>query len=146
MIKRILVALDFSELSRRAAAYAIEELAPQLGAEVTLVTVLEVSDLRVAMRAGLHGFDTNEEVKASVRAWIDEQFSAMEARKGNVSVKREIRRGEPERDLVAAIRDLKPDLIVMGAAGIGRRAPIGSKTEYVIREVDVPVLLIHDRG
>jgi nucleotide-binding universal stress UspA family protein len=145
MIKRILVALDFSELSRRAAAYAIEQLAPQLGAEVTLASVLEVSDLRVAMRAGLHGFETNEEVRESVRRWVDEQFSDIESHKGNAAVKRDIRRGDPERQLVDAIRELQPDLIVMGAAGMGRRAPIGSKTEFVIREVDVPLLLIHDR-
>jgi nucleotide-binding universal stress UspA family protein len=144
MIKRILVPIDFSDMSRRAAHYAISELAPQLGADVVLVTVLEVSDLRTAMRAGLHGFDTDEEVRRQVHDWVEAQFAMLESH-GPVSVQRDIRRGLPDRELVAAIREHKPDLIVMGAAGMGRRDPIGSKTEHLIRQVDVPVLLIRDR-
>jgi len=30
----------------------------------------------------------------------------------------------------------------MGAAGIGERLPMGSKPEYILRHVDVPLLLI----
>jgi nucleotide-binding universal stress UspA family protein len=145
MIKRILVPVDFSESSCRAAHYAVGELAPQLGADVVLVTVLEASDLRVAMRAGLHGFGTNEEVHRQVHAWVDGQFAKIEGAPGAVATQRDVRHGTPDHEIVAAIRQHKPDLIVMGAAGIGGRLPIGTTTDHLLRFVDVPIMLIHDR-
>ncbi len=145
MIKRILVPVDFSDTSRRAAHYAVAELAPQLGAEVIFVTVLEASDLRIAMRAGLHGFDTDEEVHRQVHDWVEAQFAKLDTGAGPVKPRRDVRHGLPDHEIVAAIREHKPDLIVMGAAGIGKRDPIGRRTENLIRHVDVPVMLIRDR-
>jgi nucleotide-binding universal stress UspA family protein len=139
MIRRIVVPIDFSEASTRAAHYAVSELAP-LGAEVVLVTVLEVSDLRVAMHAGLHGFDNDDELHEQVVEWLEEQFERLPA-----TARREIRRGIVEREIVEAIHDHDADLVVMGAAGIARRIPIGSKAEYVLRHVDVPLLLVKPR-
>jgi nucleotide-binding universal stress UspA family protein len=146
MIKRILVPVDFSETSCRAAHYAIGELAPQLGADVVLVTVLEASDLRIAMRAGLHGFDTDEEVHRQVHEWVEGQFAKLEGGSGDVKTQRDVRHGLPDQAIAAAIREHKPDLIVMGAAGMSRREPIGNQTENIIRHVDIPVLLIHDKS
>ncbi len=145
MIKRIVVPVDFSEVSSRAARFTVNELAPQLGAEVVFVAVLEVGDLRVAMSAGLHGFDTDEELHEKVREWIEEQFQKIESDDGSVKAQRDIRRGLPEREIVEAIREHEADLVVMGSTGITRRIPIGSKTEYVIRHVELPLLLIHGK-
>lgn len=142
MIQRIVVPVDFSEASRRAARYAVAELAPQLKAEVTFVTVLEVGDLRVAMSAGLHGFDTDEELHAQVRQWIEDQFHGIDGPEDVVTAQRDVRRGIPEREIVEAIQEHEADLVVMGAVGIARRIPIGSKAEYVLRHADVPLLLI----
>lgn len=142
MVRRIVVPVDFSEVSRAAAAYAVRELAPQLGAEVIFVTVLEASDLRVAMSAGLHGFDNDEELHQQVAAWIEEQFAKVDHTDGAVQAKRDIRRGLVDREIVEAIRDHAADLVVMGSVGITKRLPIGSKTEYVLRHTTVPVTLI----
>jgi universal stress protein A len=139
MIRRIVVPVDFSDASRRAARYALDELAPPLGAEVVLVTVLDVSDLRVAMRAGLHGFDSDEELHTQVDQWIEEQFTKIGA-----TVRRDVRRGLPEREIVEAITEHEADLVVMGAVGITKRIPIGSKAEYVLRHVDIPLLLLKE--
>ena len=139
MIRRIVVPVDFSDASRRAARYALDELAPPFGAEVVLVTVLDVSDLRVAMRAGLHGFDSDEELHAQVHDWIEEQFSKIGA-----TARRDVRRGLPEREIVEAIAEHEADLVVMGAVGITKRIPIGSKAEYVLRHVDIPLLLLKE--
>lgn len=136
MIRRIVVPIDFSEASTRAAQYAVTELAP-LGAEVVLVTVLEVSDLRVAMKAGLHGFDNDDELREQVEQWLAEQFA-----KFPDTARREVRRGIVEREIVEAIQEHEADLVVMGAVGIARRIPIGSKAEYVLRHADVPLLLV----
>lgn len=136
MIRRVVVAIDFSEAACAAAHYAVTELAP-LGAEVVLVTVLEVSDLRVAMNAGLHGFDNDDELKAKVEHWLEEQFAKVPG-----TPRREIRRGIVEREIVEAIGEHHADLVVMGAVGIMRNFPMGSKAEYVLRHTKVPVLLV----
>ena len=142
MIKRILVPVDFSASSCRAARYAVEELAPQMGAEVVFVTVLDVGDLRVAMSAGLHGFGTDEELHRQVREWIEEQFRRIESAQDAVKAQRDVRRGIPEREILEAVRQHRADLVLMGASGMGRRDPIGSKAEYVLRHADVPLMLI----
>ena len=144
MIKQILVPVDFSKASRAAARYAIAEIAPQLKAAVTFVTVLDVSDLRVAMSAGLHGFEDDDDVRRKVQEWIEEQFASIETASDSVKAKRDIRRGLPEREILEAIQEHKADLIVMGAHGIARRIPIGSKAEQVVRHSKVPVLLVRE--
>jgi len=143
MIKQIVVAIDFSPESVRAARYATAELAPQLQAEVTFVAVLEPSDLRVAMTAGLHGFETDEDVRRQVREWIEAQFREIESPANAVNAKRDLRRGDPRQELLEAIREHAADLVVMGARGMGRRDPIGGKAEYVLRHSQVPLLLVH---
>jgi nucleotide-binding universal stress UspA family protein len=141
MIKRIVVPVDFSEVSCRAARYVTEELAPQLQAEVVLMTALEASDLRVAMSHGLHGFGSDEDVHRMVRDWIEEQFAKIESGLGTVKAKRDVRRGIPEREIVEAIGEHRADLVVMGAHGIGNRRPIGSKAQHVLAHSPVPLLL-----
>jgi len=143
MIKRIVVPVDFSEVSCRAARFAVNELAPQLDAHVVFVAVLEVGDLRVAMSAGLHGFDTDEELRKKVRDWVEEQFQRIESADGAIKAQRDVRRGIPEREIIEAIREHEADMVVMGSSGIGSRLPIGSKTELVIKHSQVPVLVIH---
>lgn len=141
MIERIVVPVDFSETSCRAAHYAVTELAPQLRAEVIFVTVLDVSDLRVAMKAGLHGFETDAELHRQVEAWIEEQFRKIEVSAG-VKARRDVRRGIPDHEIVHAIREHGAHLVVMGSVGITRTVPLGSKAEHVLRHVHVPVLLV----
>jgi nucleotide-binding universal stress UspA family protein len=137
MIRRIVVCLDFSDASCRAAHVATHELAPSLGAEVVLVTVLEASDIRVAMNAGLHGFDTDEELHARVEKWVEEQFA-----KVGSNARRDIRRGLVERELLEAVHEHDADMVVMGAVGIAKRFPMGSKAEYVLRHTSIPLLLV----
>jgi universal stress protein A len=143
MIKRILIPVDFSETSRRAAAWAID-LTTQVGGEALVFTVLDVSDLRVAMNAGLHGFENSEDVKRQVKEWVDEEYSKI-IPADTKNVRREIRRGIVEKEIAAAITQYNPDLIVMGSTGITRRLPIGSKTEYVMRHCGVPVTVIRGK-
>jgi len=138
MIERIVCPVDFSEVSGRAAAYA-SKLAAEVGASLTFVSVLDVGDLRVAMNAGLHGFENDEELRREIREWIDEQYAKVDP--GNTGT-RDIRRGIPEHEIVEAIREHKADLVVMGAVGIARRIPMGSRAEYVLRNSNVPLLLI----
>lgn len=142
MIKRIVVPVDFSDASCRAARFVVEELAPQLEAAVVFVTVLEASDLRVAMSHGLHGFETDEDVHRIVREWIESQFARIESAEGATKATRDVRRGLPEHQIVAAINEHEADLVVMGAHGIGKRDPLGSKTEHVLTSSGIPLMLM----
>jgi nucleotide-binding universal stress UspA family protein len=142
MIKRIVVPVDFSETSTRAARYAVQQIGPQLQADVVFVTVLEVSDLRVAMSHGLHGFETDDDLRRMVREWMEARFAEIESPSGAVKASRDIRRGLPDRELIEAIQEHKADLVIMGASGIGKRNPIGSKAEHVLANSRVPLMLI----
>lgn len=138
MIEMIVAPVDFSDTSLRAAGFATA-LARQLGAKIRFVTVLEISDLRTAMREGLHDFETNEAMHAAVDSWVKTQFARINPG-GQDDL--DIRRGLPEHEILAAIRDHKADMVVMGSEGITRRLPLGSKTEAVMRKCDVPVVVI----
>ena len=89
------------------------------------------------MSAGLHGFDNDDELHDQVVEWLEGEFAKLPA-----TARRDVRRGLVEREIVEAIQEHEPDLVVMGAVGIARRIPIGSKAEYVLRHVDVPLLLV----
>ena len=143
-VRRILVPVDFSAASRRAALFAFA-LARQLHCEVRCTTVVDVSDLRIAMRAGLHDFETNEDVQRQVREWIDGEFDKLTARSG-VDVQREVRRGIPEQEILKAVGRYKPHLIVMGSTGVARRIPLGSTTGLVMRKTNVPALVVRPLG
>lgn len=140
MIKRILIPVDFSEDSRKAASWG-NELAEQLAAEVLLVTVLDVGDLRVAMDAGLHGFETSEDLKRQVQKWIDDQYAKIIPPNAK-NVRREIRRGIVEKEIVAAIRVYGADMVVMGVRGFGAKGLIGGKVKYLLEHCPVPVVLM----
>jgi nucleotide-binding universal stress UspA family protein len=142
MIRRIVVPVDFSPVSCKAASYAVTELAPQLDAQVVFVTVLDPSDLRVAMSAGLHGFENDEDVHRQVQEWIETQFAKIESADGARNATRDVRRGIVEREILESIQEHHADLVVMGSVGITRRLPLGSKTEYVMRHCNVPLVLI----
>jgi universal stress protein A len=143
MIERILIPVDFSPTSRKAAKWGID-LAGQLKVEALIVSVLEVGDLRVAMNAGLHGFETDDDVKRQVDEWVSAQYAQI-IPKGARNVRTDIRRGISEQQIVEAIKQYRASLVVMGSSGVTRRIPLGSKTEHVMRHCDVPVVVIrHD--
>jgi len=136
-VRRILVPIDFSPESL-AAVNVARDLADQTGARLRFVTVLDVSDLRAALKAHLSGFKTNEEVHGALAKWIDDNYKQIDRR----GATRSIRRGIAEREIVAAIATYKPQIVVMGSRGLARAIPLGSTTEYVIRHGGVPVLVV----
>src|SRR5581483_2824905 len=139
MIRRILVPIDFSPQSLEAAALA-GALAENLGARVRFLTVLDVSDLRAALKARLHGFRTDTEVHRALLRWVREQASRINLPAG-VRSTHAIRRGIAEHEILRAVRTYRPQLIVMGSSGRARRIPIGSKTTHGVRHSPVPVVV-----
>jgi nucleotide-binding universal stress UspA family protein len=136
-IERILVPIDFSPESLRAVEVA-RALSEQSGAALRFVTVLEVGDLRAALDAHLSGFRTDEEVHRALEKWIDDNY----ARIDTAGATREILRGIAEREILNEIETYQPQIVVMGSAGLARRLPLGSTTDYVLRHSAVPVLVV----
>ena len=137
--QRILLPMDFSPHARAATVVACN-LARKLDATIRLLTVLDVSDLRVAMKARLHRFATSAELRRAVEEWVEEQYASLSLPSG-VRVTRTITRGFAEQQILAAIAKYRPHLVVMGSSGLARRLPIGSKTAEVLRRSSVPVLV-----
>lgn len=139
-IERILVPVDFSPESLQAVEIA-RTLAAQSGAALRFVTVLEMGDLRAALAAHLSGFHTDEEVHRALEQWIEENY----ARIDTTGATREILRGIAERVILVEIAAYAPQIVVMGSAGLARRLPLGSTTDYVLRHSAVPVLVVMRR-
>jgi nucleotide-binding universal stress UspA family protein len=139
IVRRILVPLDFSEHSLRALRVAID-LAKQTGASLRLLAVLEMSDIRLALQAGLYGFSRDSDLHAAVSRWVQRRFASLELPPG-VRATKTVRRGLIEEEIVAAAgRGVQ--LIVMGSSGVISRFPVGSKTKAVLRNSPVPVLVV----
>lgn len=139
MVRRILVPIDFSPPSLEAAVVA-GDLAAQLGARIRFLTVLDVSDLRAALKAHLHGFRTDAEVHRALLRWVREQWRQISMPEGVVFT-HVIQRGIVETEIIRAIRSYRPQMVIMGSSGLARRVPIGSNTAHVLRLSPVPVLV-----
>lgn len=141
MIRRIVIAYDFSKTSRCGIDFGLR-LAEQVGGTVVFVTVLDVKDLRVAMRAGLHDFDTDGDIKRKVDEWVESNYAEIE-KATKVEFKRVVCRGVAEKGIVDTAVSEKADLIVMGSSGMAQRVDIGSVTRSVMRLSSIPVAVVN---
>jgi nucleotide-binding universal stress UspA family protein len=143
VFKSILCAVDFSTLSLKAVEYCLS-LAQESGGRLVLLNVVEwfpdepnwigspnVNDYQAQMEDQVRA-RLQEIVPAEVRAWCD------------VAV--EVRSGKAYREILAAARERKADLIALGVRG---RNPLdimlfGSTTQHVVRHAECPVLTVHE--
>lgn len=136
----ILCAVDFSEHSRLALRLALD-----LGRRnASRVIAFHTIDLLLAGAAAA-AYDERRlkhDAETELRALLD--ALAPEGRRAEVSV--EV--GRPEQTIVAAAREQKADLIVVGTQGLGglRKMFFGSVTEKVLRDAEVPVLAVTAAG
>jgi len=137
MASTLLVAVDFEEASRRAIDYA-KQLAPPLGATLTLVHVYQLPvytypGLDPAILPGFH-----HEVTVAAREAIEQLARAVDVQ-GAL-----LREGDPATEILEAARACGAWMIIMGTHG--RRglthALLGSVAEKVIRHSDLPVLTL----
>ena len=156
MFTNILVPFDGSESASRALAMAIEIAT---GLEPVDVTVLQVasmsefdySSFEVAMRmAGLDPTDETQlkEVRDNYMSVHDEKaqerienyFNNLPE---NINLKIVVKHGSPRDIIVDYAKDNDIDCIIMGRRGVtGIRATLGSVSTYVLRNTDLPVLVV----
>ncbi|MCP4104530.1 MAG: universal stress protein [Desulfobacteraceae bacterium] len=153
-IRKIMVGCDFSTYSKDTLAYAAD-LADKLGAELIIVNVINKNETDTILRVAEGQFDRNIEkyVKKSAEEYVE---NAKKSRTGQVeklikeigcdhlSIKPVFRVGVPFQELISAIEDESPDLMVMGQKGRGDLAGVlfGSNAEKVFRRCPIPLLSV----
>jgi nucleotide-binding universal stress UspA family protein len=140
-LQRIEVAVDFSESSRVAVAYAVE-LARRLRAELTLVHVhppLPVHDPLLPSSKGSASIAAAEE---RLEGWRRDAERQVE-----VPVAAKLLFGEAAAEVLRQAELGACDLLVVGtrARALVPRLLLGSVAERLVREAPCPVLVAHDR-
>jgi nucleotide-binding universal stress UspA family protein len=133
MFSRILLAVDGSECSRRAATFGLE-LAAAYGADVDATFVVA----KAHRSAGESGVDPRERGER-----VLDDVVANGADLG-VDVETHLDEGAPPKRIVGRADELGVDLLVMGQqghTGLGKRL-LGSVLTRVLRQTDVPVLAV----
>jgi nucleotide-binding universal stress UspA family protein len=141
--RHVLVAFDGSPQAELALAHAVA-LAQSSRARLALVAVVPPPPL-MAWQApgGMRGIHESEqtELETALRAAADRVPD-------DLPVTTRLLDGDPARELLQAARDGDHDVIVMGSRGRGRvqAALLGSVSNRVMNEAEVPVIVVHPAG
>lgn len=137
MYKAILVPVDGSENSSKAARHAIE-LATKFNSKLIVLHVLDVRVKRVyegSRRALMRLTKFGE-------GYLQEVADA--AKKSKLSVETVLSEGLPAEVIIKEAEDRKVDIIVMGTRGLtgAKRIVLGSTAEQAVRWATCPVLVV----
>jgi nucleotide-binding universal stress UspA family protein len=147
MISKILAPVDGSEVSRKAARYAIE-LAKQTGASLRLLSIIDsrflIEQSVSASASPTHlGESIEDYLKQSAQSAVDE--IARECKRNRIQYTSTIRTGHPVEEIVSEATKSKVHLIVMGSHGKSalQAAVLGSVTYGVMhKDTKIPVLIV----
>ena len=139
-LKKILVPVDFSEPSRKAATYGLT-LAEQFGAKLILTHIVPQST------ALLYAFPTElPEVEKDQYTKAKREINSLVPveRAAELNLQTIVKIGNVEAELLGIVKDEAIDLVILGTHGRRRvgRWFIGSVTEHMLRKVPVPVLTV----
>lgn len=138
--KKILVAVDFSEPSKKALQHAVS-LANLYGAELCLAHVVEPASFMHDM-SNVMVSKSNKEIAAEARASL---LTCADANvPSSVPVRTEVRVGKPFNEISELAQKLKADLIVIATHGYTglKHVMLGSTAERVVRHAPCPVLVV----
>ena len=143
MYRRILLALDGSEMAEQALSAAVHH-AKKFQSEMYLIRV--VSPLIKSFQTGMATLSAIEKTEEQLRVIAEDYLEgiAKKVREDNVEVRIITRIGIPYKEIISVSDQNKIDLIVMctrGESGFTRWM-LGSNTDYVIRGASVPVLAV----
>ena len=141
MFQRILVPIDGSQLSLKAAKQGIY-IARKLESKVVFLYVI---DVRMIETSSLTGTDTGilrTRLRNVAERYLNE--AAKLAEEENIMFQNRIREGLPAEDILKEIEDEKIDLVIMGSKGMSgaHRVIIGSTAEEIVRWSPCPVLIV----
>ncbi|MGZ3461686.1 MAG: universal stress protein [Archangium sp.] len=143
MIQHILVAIDGSENSRKAARFA-HDLAQQTKSRITLLFVLEpprVVPFGFLDSEIITGPQRSPEELDAVRRMLDEVAADLP----KAQVEKVVEIGRPADTIVAMADKLGADHIVVGARGLnpGGKWLLGSVSDRVVQHAGRPVTVVH---
>jgi nucleotide-binding universal stress UspA family protein len=147
MILKILVPIDGSIVSHKAAKYAVE-FAKQTGASLTLLSVF---DIRFIFEQEVSASDSSTHLKENIEDYLKRSAHssvvkiAKVCERNRIKYKTAIRRGHPVEEIVNEAKKTKADLIIMGSHGKSalKAAMLGSVTYGVMhKDTKIPVLIV----
>jgi nucleotide-binding universal stress UspA family protein len=149
-IKKIMVAVDFSEYSSKIADHA-GRLAQDLGAELVFVNVINQRDIDMVKNVTIHTDkisvkDYVDGLKEDRTEWMQNLLN--EADCARIPNRFLIKKGVPFMALIETAKEENVDMVVMGTKGRGNISGIlfGSQAEKMFRHCPVPLLSIRERS
>ena len=142
MFARILVPVDFTDLTPRPLRLAVELTGAAAGARVTLLSVVDDSFPNPDILSfQLPWADYHRHLRDEARARMERLRAEVG---GGADVEVCVVRGHPARAIVSFAEAESCDLIVMATHGTRgfQHALLGSVTDKVIRQVSCPVLVV----
>jgi len=142
-LKKILVPLDFSPLSKRAFKYAVK-FAQEFGAGLTLIHIVKPTSPSFADLATVPAI-SKEELEIAEENLRELVASARAA--GVSAARSTFRVGLAAHEIVEAAKELDVDLIVIATHGYTgwKHFAIGSTAESVVRAARCPVLVVREK-
>ena len=143
-LKKILVPVDFSAMSKQAFQYALR-FAKQFGCEIALLHVVEPESVIAGAPLATEVFLQPEDDTIAAEAELEALTAS--SRNGPNSVTSTVRSGHAPNEINKAAKDLDVDLIVMATHGYTncRHLCIGATAERVVRTAPCPVLVVREK-
>ena len=145
-IKKILVAIDFSEYSAETMKYAAD-IAERLRVELIVVNIINQRDIEAIKEAAqqISHLSVEEllENREEERLWLIQSLIDKTACT-HPFIKKVVGKGIPFKALIQIVEDQDADLVVMGAKGRSNLANVlfGSTAEKMFRHCPVPILSV----
>ncbi len=145
MLERLLIPTDGSEEALQAAEFAAD-LAAKYGAEVTMLTVVELPPV-VGFAGQQERLELREKLTKNAEKALDATRGPFE--KAGIDPQEDVAYGSAVSSIIRYARDADCDLIVMGSRGVGTSVAghvlLGSTAEGVLHEAPCPVLLVRPK-
>ena len=141
MFKKILVATDASEYSRRALKIALE-LARTFGGEVELLNVMYIREAYWGYNVAYSILVSPEQIEEAGELVLKATLEGIDV--GNVPLKKKVVQGYPSTMILEEVEREALDLVVMGSHGYGPvvGSVLGSVSQRVLHKAEVPVLIV----
>jgi nucleotide-binding universal stress UspA family protein len=138
MYKRIVLASDGSEHSKRAADNAIQIAQCSKGSKIDVVYVVDPDRAKSDVLSNWNSVDLNDQRKVRMKE-VEKR-----ALKAGVSYEIKILHGEPGPTIVKYVNDNNIDLVVIGSRGLNglQEFVLGSVSHKVAKRANCPVLIV----
>ncbi|TGE32908.1 universal stress protein [Desulfosporosinus sp. Sb-LF] len=141
MFKKILVATDASEYSRRALITALE-FARTYHAEIELLFVTYIREAYWGYNVAYSVLVPQEEIEQGGELAIEATLKGIDV--GDVPLKKKVVQGYPATLILEEVENEAIDLVVMGSHGYGpiSGSVLGSVSQRVLQKAKCPVLIV----